>query len=444
MSISLANQASRRLGSLATLLLAALWTCTTVRAETWTNLSGTRSIEARMIGMWNGNVILEIDGARRVAVALEDLRAESRIQAQQLQKRIEQAAKARIAELSGQASAAAAPAPNPIPRPTPAEAYLKPQPDQSAAEFLQHLRDQLSNGHVVVIYDALPPSYRNDIDEVVQLWMSKVDPVAWNSLASSLFQLGDLVVTRQNWFFSTPRMDAMPAEDYDAFRAQLLAACGALRDGCHPRAMQLGRLQNMKFGAWLAQFDQAVSPHLKTLFDYQEIGRFSVASETAEGAIVKVMRSGRPSDLRLKKVEGYWVPESLAAGWADQMAKRKLRLQQTANGSALANLPELAAVQVILAALASANDQGQFHLALETILPDVSNMAIASGIALASNTRNSRNGRNGYGDGYGDQGYGEEGYAEMDEEMMQMEMEANSEYESQMSQEEMRLRRQGR
>ena len=105
----------------------------TAIAETWTDLRGTHSVEAEMVGMWADNVVLKMSDGRRVTVKLGDLRSESRIQAAALSKAISESRTGRVKELQGQAAAAAAPAPNPLPKPAPAAAYVRRKRIQSQA-----------------------------------------------------------------------------------------------------------------------------------------------------------------------------------------------------------------------------------------------------------------------------------------------------------------------
>ena len=87
-------------------------------AETWTSLRGTFSVEAKMLGLWNDSVILQMDDGRRVSVNLLDLRSESRIQAKEIARRLETERQNRIGELKTQADASSAPAQSIPPSPS--------------------------------------------------------------------------------------------------------------------------------------------------------------------------------------------------------------------------------------------------------------------------------------------------------------------------------------
>ena len=85
-----------------------------VQAEKWTSLSGNRTVEATMVGMWDNQVVLVLTGGRKINVPMDSLIAESRIQAGQLAARLQQQREALTSEIKKVAEEAAAPAPNPL------------------------------------------------------------------------------------------------------------------------------------------------------------------------------------------------------------------------------------------------------------------------------------------------------------------------------------------
>ena len=196
-----------------------------------------------MLGLWSDSVILQMDDGRRVAVKLLDLKAESRIQAKQIAKQLEEARVARITELQKQATELEAPAPNPLPEPRPASAYVAPQANTTAQAFLDQVESAIVSGHLLVLYDALPPSYRQNVDELIQLSATNLDSAAWNAITTTLHKIGDLIVTRQRWVLSSPRIASLGPAEQEIFSGPFLTLAGILRSGFDPQAMQLEKLQ---------------------------------------------------------------------------------------------------------------------------------------------------------------------------------------------------------
>jgi hypothetical protein len=415
------------------ILAAATVGISTGRSETWTSLRGTHSVEAKMIGLWGDSVILELSNGRRVSVKLLDLRSESRIQAQQLARKLDNSRSERVDELRGQATAAAAPAPDPLPQPPAPPQYVAPQADQSAADFFDQLDSAIASGHILAIYDSLPPSYRRDIDELVRLSAQRMDFAAWQSTIDSAHQLGDLIVTRQKWFLSSPRIQALPPEQQELAAGPLLSVAGLLRAGLAPDAMQLEKLQSTDFRQWLAERDLAIAPYLAQLF--RQIGvdslrQMNIESEQNGMAVASFSVNGAPRKVTYVLVEGFWVPKSLADQWPAMVANWKQAPQSPLASAISSASMVLQPLQPMLASLASAGDAASFHSEMEAIFaPAETVITTLAGVLGRSSGPNARGtGRAGYG-GYEADMYEQDMYEEdlYGEEMMEMEMEMEME-----------------
>ena len=421
---------NKLLGGIAMILATAVIHPPTGQAETWTSLRGTHSVDAKMIGLWGESVILELSNGRRVSVKLLDLRSESRIQAQQLARELDSSRGDRINELKGQATAAAAPAPDPLPQPAPAPEYVAPQPNLPAADFFDQLDSAIASGHLLAIYDSLPPSYRQDVNEIVQVSAQGMDFAAWQNLIDTLHQLGDLIVTRQKWFLSSPRVQGLSPEQQDLAAGPLLSLAGVLRAGLDPDAMQLEQLKSTDFRQWLVERDQAMAPYLAQLFQQMGVGslrQVTIESEENGVAVASFTINGAPRRVTYAMVEGYWVPKSLADQWGNLAASWKQGPQSPLATSMASASMMLQVMQPMLGSLASAGDAAAFHSEMEAIFTPAETMitTLASVMGRGMNTQGRGNGPAGYG-GYEADMYSEGDMYEEDlygEEMMESEME---------------------
>ncbi len=409
---------------------------TVAHGETWTSLRGTHSVDARMVGLWGDNVILELANGRRVTIKLNDLRSESRIQANELAKTLETSRMGRVKELQGQATAAAAPAPNPLPQPPPAPDYTAPSKDSKPEDFLDQLDAAVMDGHIVAIFDALPPSYQKDVNDIVKLAAQKISPSTWQSLVGTAQQVGDVIVTHQRWFLSSPRIQALPPDQIDKIEDQVLTFAGLVREGLSPEATQLETLQSMDFGQWLAERDKVIAPHLAQIF--QKAGsstarQISVDSEKDGTAMVTINQAGVKSNVAYTLVEGHWVPKTIADTWAEKVATWKQELNDAPDGTVLGTYAlMLEPIAPMLQPLAQASDEGRFHEEMEAIFVPAETIAttVATMLGKSINLASRGGGQAGqYGGGYEDDmgGYDEQMEMQMAEEMeRQMEEEMRS------------------
>ena len=181
-------------------------------------------------------------------------------------------------------------------------------------------------GHLIVLYDALPPSYRQNVDEIVQLSASTLDATTWNSFTNTIHQVGDLIVTRQRWFLSSPRIASLGEAEQEFFSGPVLSFAGLLQKAFEPSAMQLDTLQSGDFRQWLEGRDAAMAPYLAELIDLlglQSLQQFTVESEENGVAMVNVSSAGISMSSAYVQVEGYWIPQSLAETWQEDVEEMK-------------------------------------------------------------------------------------------------------------------------
>jgi hypothetical protein len=348
-----------------------------VQAEKWTSLTGNRTVEATMVGMWDNQVVLLLAGGRKINVPMDSLIAESRIQAGQLAAQLQQQRKALTSEIKKVAEEAAAPAPDPLPEPPAAPDYEAPASGMSPDETLQAISTQIQNGHIAVIYDALPPSYRKRIDSLVQLTLTKLEPEALSQPLSQLHSLADLIVTRQNWILSHPRLlDSVGQEGTlnaagDVIQKLALPAANLLRAGIPADQAAIDSIQQIGFAKWLHQQDAAIAPYAAILLQSYSspASQWSLLDSKEDTAILELPgaisdssalasqsgSSDSSSDLSssssssdsysssyesggsnvaknptiaLKKVEGFWIPASVAEGFDTWASEQTAALEQ--------------------------------------------------------------------------------------------------------------------
>lgn len=386
----------------------------TAQAEQWTDLNGTRTVEARMVGLWGDSVILELTGGKRVAVKLEDLRSESRIQAKKLARQLEVSRASRVSELQGNASAASAAAPQPLPKPSAAPAYQPPQANVGVAEFIDQIDAAITDGHLVAVYDALPPTYRKDVDDMVKLTASQLNQNSWQGLVGTAQRLGDVIVTHQTWFLSSPRIQALRPKDLDAVETQVLSLADLMRVGLSPEATNLNQLQTIGFGQWLSERDGVIAPYLAQLVDQSGVNisrQVTVKSEKGEVAVISVEQNGAAREIQLISVDGYWVPKTIADEWAANIESLKSDITGTTGMIDSLGLV-IGAFNPALNPMANSQSAAQFHAAMDSLFsPTIQTAMITLATALgktpvvASNQNNGRGngGFDAYGEDYGDE-----------------------------------------
>ncbi|WP_231603255.1 hypothetical protein [Neorhodopirellula pilleata] len=300
-----------------------------------------------MIGMWDGSVVLRLTSGRRVSVPLDGLNAESRIQAKQVAAGLAQARQSLSSELQTAAQAEAAPAPDPLPEPPATNTYAPVQPNLPPDQAFAQIQEQLRAGHLIAIYDAMPLSYRNEFDSLVKLVMRKLEPTSWDDSMAQTHRVAELIVTRQNWIRSYPRLTGPESENNnpnavgEVFQNMVLPVASYLRAALAPDQTTTVAIGASSFGDWLRQRDQASAPYLAVLISQYgtsapnwmlgEGGKDQVILQ-AQGPASSKEGAGMLS-IEMKKVDGYWIPASLADGFSDWVKEQTVALEKYEDGS---------------------------------------------------------------------------------------------------------------
>ena len=361
-------------------------------AEEWTNLHGTNTVSADLIGVWNGRALLRLDSGRQVSVKLDDLNAISRIKAQDMQEEIDKRLVVRVAELDAIATEAAASAPATRKSPKPAPAYAPPQDGADLQTWLDHVQTQAKAGHFRVYFDSLPKSQQAQAEELFKFAMDKLDANNWELVRSTLMRASELVVNKQRWLFSHPKLETTS----DADRESMLLLASAFQKWGTPENASFEKLRTGTLSDALASLDDAASAQIHELIIQNSLIAAlvfpSYQSESEEGGkmIAKITLPivGTLQSVPMVQIEGQWTegatPEEAQAKWdgykksLEAIAKGSVRL-----GTVEENL--LRSFAVLMGKLESATSRNAFHRTIDDSAPELT-LAINAWAGLKSQT----------------------------------------------------------
>ncbi len=354
---------------IALVILTTWMTSNPCHGESWTDLRGKRTIEARMVGMWGDVIVLELGNGRRVSVSVATLRSDSRIQARQIAQRMMEQQARQVAELSKQRMAAAEPAPNPLPKPPQAPKYQAPQPNVKIEDFLASVDEAVRDGHVIALYDSLPPKYRSDLDDVVKLVFANMDNENFVTITSTLQQLGEVIVKKQNWLVSSPRVENSPPESVETIEGPLIDIADTMRVLLEAPLFSLEKLQSTPFGQWLRESDAVLAPYLARIQNgggLMDSRLIEVTQQDEESASVKFTIGDQETTQAFNRVEGYWVPQAYTTGWDKQMAAMKTKYGSDSSDGVLSMYVSIAKnLADMIEPLKAADDEADFHGVIE-------------------------------------------------------------------------------
>lgn len=353
-------------------------------ADQWTNLNGTSTVTADMLGLWNGRVLLRLENGRRVSVKLEDLRADSRLQAEARLEELQQRMRQRSDEIKLIAEEASAPAPKDSPTGSAASGVASPTAPRyvsvaEGADLRQNLvgiRDQILAGHLRVLFDTLPASHQKAFEDLFVIVLNKLDGETFDANRRTMQGVGELIISRQRWLFSHPRMALMS----DSQQSQLLSMAAFLQALFADDVMSVEAMKGRTFGETLAKVDEIIAPYIYATINSPGSGLgllqpdFEVAPAGENKMLAKLVLPviGPVFSQTFVSTERRWAwgesANSLQQYFQD-MAKTMEQAPDRSAGLPFSLQTEIAKVDQAVNVLMQAKNREDFHRALDGVLP---------------------------------------------------------------------------
>lgn len=280
-------------------------------------------------------------------------------------------------------------------------------PDAVVKQFLA----AVENNEFERIWDLLPKSYQTQINGLFQEFGAQVDADLWNKSFNMANRYISTMLTKEEMVYQTPEMQ----EQLNTIKSSA-AMMGAgtvdwltvekLRSLSDPFNKISILLINSEFSSSqkLKSFDGRVffaktispiaenlrtlveliveeasqveelksNPQIQMLLQQADIGKFfdgikvSVKTQQEESAVVVIKVMGTPTEFSMVKVEGKWIPQSMAGMFSLSMGMAKAQipmLAQQVNMMKDRVLPALDEVEPLIAAVQKANTQDEFNAA---------------------------------------------------------------------------------
>jgi hypothetical protein len=339
---------------LATMLGSA--TAMVARADSWTDATGKFTIEAQFLALRGDTVYLKKENGVTIAVPLTKLNAAS----QQLARR-----------------AAAAP---PVGADTPDAAF-------------RLMQEAVQGGNFRVVWDSLPASYQKDVNDVIRTFGQNMDAALWRSGTGVVKKAVAVCKQKKEFILGHPALSAAPVGE-EVISGNWDTVVALLDTIVNSELTDLEKLKTFDVEQFIAGTGTKISQQMVALTkaldgdgvrldeSFGEVAmvplqfagaKFSTVSVAGDTAVVRVEKSdGETEELEVVRVDGKWVPKSMADQWAEGIAAAKgflsteLKTQLQENKAAMM-LP-MTMVGGVLDQLLAATTQDEFNQVVDQIL----------------------------------------------------------------------------
>jgi len=328
-----------------------------VLGETWSDSTGQFQVEAQFLGIKANKVYLKKDNGVVIAVPMDRLSAASQQLARQL----------------------AAPAPG-----------AADSPDGT----IRTVMTELEQGNVQVVWDALPPSYQSDVNDLVHTFADNMDAELWNAGTGLAKKAVRILKEKKQFILAHPALAEAPV-DADTISANWDVVVDLLDTIVNSEIADLEKLKTIDVGAFLSGTGKNIGDKLKAIAQALEGQDFSLtdfpgaevdAADLAklkdakistlnvdgDTATVRIEKDGgEVEDVQMVRVEGKWLPKEMVDEWATGIAEAKTAMT-TAMGEELKQnkqqvLMPMRMVGMVLDGILATQTQEEFNDAIDGI-----------------------------------------------------------------------------
>jgi len=249
-------------------------------------------------------------------------------------------------------------------------------PDQAIEQTARSVAD----GRFDAAWQALPPSYQDDITEIVHRGAAEMDAELWNRTFTVLQKTTRILSEKRDFILDHPML-ASNIENRSEAEAGWDSVVSVFKVLVDSELADLNKVQSLDVEEFLGDTGKTLWTELgraaklspdnafeKAMNDLRTTNA-TVLSVEDQTARVRIEVPGKPvKEEDYVKVEGRWIPAELARGWGEMMDETRQKLAQLSGEAGATNrqaaLMQLSMIEAVLDNLQAAQTAEEFQAGL--------------------------------------------------------------------------------
>ncbi|MBN2530942.1 MAG: hypothetical protein JXR76_31435 [Deltaproteobacteria bacterium] len=235
---------------------------------------------------------------------------------------------------------------------------------------------EIEKGNPQIVWEALPPSYQQDINGLVQQAAGKFDKELWDKGVSVLKKGTDIAGSKKEFILGTPMMGQLKV-DQKQLAESWDAVVGLLKVIAESELASVDDLKKFDGGKFLSGTGKKLvekGKELRKLAPEDAPKSFAdlkveKVSESGDKASLKVTVDGKTDTVEMVKVEGRWVPAEMAKEWKEMIAEAKKSIEEMSTETMAKQKPQLmmmmAGIEAGMDQLKNASSQAEFDTTVQ-------------------------------------------------------------------------------
>ena len=186
-------------------------------------------------------------------------------------------------------------------------------PAGGAEAAFQQVLIAFQNGQLEAVYDALPATYQADVDKVVHRFAEKMDAELWTGGFELAAKLANVMKSKKDFILNSDLLKRTPA--IESLTAHWDSIAFRIHDAATSEASSLTFLKTCDVRGLLASASSLLGG-----LPLPKFGEMSVITLTSTDGTATLSyretKDAEPKEVEFVKVEGKWIPKSIANGWS--------------------------------------------------------------------------------------------------------------------------------
>jgi hypothetical protein len=262
--------------------------------------------------------------------------------------------------------------------------------------------DGLRQNNPQALWDFLPTSYQQDVNDTVHEFAEKMDAELWNRVFGTLNKITEILKTKKEFILSHPELQGAEKVDPQQMAANWDGVLELFATLLGSELFQLDELKNIDVGTYLAKTGGSLMRQASILSKlspddpfgnqfHQKLADAEVELLESDGdrALVKLTTADpedEPKDIEFVRVEEKWIPATLAESWDLKMTELKTKMSlamapEVISERKVQTLQILDMVDPVLDQLLQAETVEDFHAVVnETVAPGLGLLMLQQGM----------------------------------------------------------------
>ncbi len=246
---------------------------------------------------------------------------------------------------------------------SPAVALVPTATNGTAESTFQQVLVAFQEGRLEAVFDFLPPSHQAEVEQLLQAFADKMDPELWSELFQLLNKSANLLKSKKELILSLDGVKKLP--QIDAIKPYWEGITNGLRDAATSDIADLKQLKRANTRQLLAAGSRLLAGMQLPSFADIEVTTVQATDEQATLSY-RDAKNAAPKQVEFVRVEGKWLPQSIATGWPVAMADAKARLAELPSQLAILKpeaLRQMSSIAGMLDQLQGAKTKDEFSAA---------------------------------------------------------------------------------